>query len=352
MTLSVVPVSPMPVPPPAFPEKLSTILRTLPHQCFEKDRRQAWMSVLRSVFAVALGYAAIAFLPVLFLPLAWVWTGTALTGLFVLAHDCGHRSFAKRRWVNDWLGHVLMLPLIYPFHPWRILHDRHHRFTNQLQQDNAWEPWTKEFFSASCPAIRVLYRGLRGYFWWTGSIVHWLTLHFDLRQFSEQERPQARFSITICLGFALVFFPLLFYWTGLWGVVKFWLLPWLVYHFWMSTFTLVHHTDAGIPFQPAERWNAVTAQLIGTVHCDYPRWVEFLCHDINVHIPHHISVAIPSYRLRLAQQSLEEHWGAYLQKRRFSWTLIQGIVQRCHLYHPETAYQSFAELEGSLLTRF
>lgn len=348
MTLSLPPRSLAQHDTQPLPENLSTILKTLPRQCFEKNPLKAWISVLISLFSVALGYAAITFLPSFFLPFAWIWTGTALTGLFVLAHDCGHRSFAKRRWVNDLVGHVLMLPLIYPFHPWRILHDRHHRFTNQLKQDNAWEPWTQEAFLASVPAIQSLYRGLRGHFWWTGSIIHWLTLHFDLRQFSEQERPKVRLSIGVCLGFALVFFPLLFYWTGVWGVVKFWLLPWLVYHFWMSTFTLVHHTDAGIPFQPAERWNAATAQLTGTVHCDYPGWVELLCHDINVHIPHHISVAIPSYHLRLAQRSLEENWGSHLQKRRFSWALMRDIVHHCHLYHPQNAYQSFSDLDQDL----
>lgn len=37
--------------------------------------------------------------------------------------------------------------------------------------------------------------------------------------------------------------------------------------------------------------------------------VEILCHDINVHIPHHISPRIPSYNLRDAHQSLQENWG-------------------------------------------
>jgi len=68
---------------------------------------------------VGLGYAG---LPSLlgFSYLAWIFTGTALTGF--IAHDCGHRSFAKQRWVNDLVGHLFMLPLIYPFHSWRILH--------------------------------------------------------------------------------------------------------------------------------------------------------------------------------------------------------------------------------------
>lgn len=37
--------------------------------------------------------------------------------------------------------------------------------------------------------------------------------------------------------------------------------------------------------------------------------VEVLCHDINVHIPHHISQRIPWYNLRKATDSLRTNWG-------------------------------------------
>lgn len=37
--------------------------------------------------------------------------------------------------------------------------------------------------------------------------------------------------------------------------------------------------------------------------------IEILCHDINVHIPHHISPRIPSYNLRAAHESIQENWG-------------------------------------------
>ncbi|KAF3544876.1 hypothetical protein DY000_02010216 [Brassica cretica] len=103
--------------------------------------------------------------------------------------------------------------------------------------------------------------------------------------------------------------PLIIYKVGILGWVKFWLMPWMGYHFWMSTFTMVHHTAPHIPFKPAEEWNAAQAQLNGTVHCDYPSWIEILCHDINVHIPHHISPRIPSYNLRAAHESIQENWG-------------------------------------------
>lgn len=319
--------------------QLKDIIKTLPKACFQKNRRKAWSLVLLSVLAVGLGCAAIASLPWFLLPLAWIFTGTALTGWFVIAHDCGHRSFAQRRWVNDLVGHLLMMPLIYPFHSWRLLHDHHHVHTNKLEVDNAWHPWMPEEYAAASPLIRWFYRVLRGYLWWLGSMAHWAALHFDRSQFSQRDRPKVTFSIVVVIGFAAVFFPTLILTLGVWGFVKFWLLPWLVYHFWMSTFTLVHHTAPEIQFRPVETWNAAEAQMTGTVHCNYPRWVEVLCHDINVHVPHHLSVAIPAYNLRLAHQSLKQNWGNHLQESRFSWGLIKTIVEECHLYHPETAYQ-------------
>jgi omega-6 fatty acid desaturase (delta-12 desaturase) len=131
---------------------------------------------------------------------------------------------------------------------------------------------------------------------------------------------------------------------GIWGFVKFWLMPWLVYHFWMSTFTIVHHTAPDIQFQEPEDWNEALAQLSGTVHCNYPAWVEFFCHDINVHIPHHISTAIPSYNLRKAYKIIQDNWGEYLYPEcDFSWSLMTHIVDQCHLYDPENAYVSFSE---------
>ncbi|MEO1401689.1 MAG: fatty acid desaturase [Cyanobacteria bacterium J06635_1] len=321
--------------------QLKDVIKTLPPECFQKNRRKAWKSVVLSVIAVILGYAAIALSPWFLLPVTWFLTGTALTGFFVIAHDCGHRSFAKRRWVNDWVGHILMLPLIYPFHCWRLLHDHHHIHTNKQGVDNAWHPWYPEDYKSANGVIQGGYRALRGRFWWIASIAHWAGIHFDLKNFSPRNRGKAKISIAAVVIFAAIFFPTLIATTGLWGFVKFWLMPWLGYHFWMSTFTLVHHTAPDIQFQPIETWSAAEAQLAGTVHCSYPRWVEVLCHDINVHVPHHISVAIPSYNLRLAHQSLKQAWGPHVQERRFSWQLIKSIVDHCHIYHPEDAYVPF-----------
>lgn len=323
--------------------ELKEIIRSLPRAYFEKDSTKAWKHVLISVSAAILGYCAIIFLPSFLLPFSWFFTGTALTGFFVIGHDAGHRSFAKQRWVNDLVGHLAFLPLIYPFHCWRLLHDHHHLHTNKMEEDNAWTPLRVEDYLGYSPVMRFLQRSIRSYFWWVGSIGHWAMYHFDLRNFRERDRSKAAFSIAAVAIFAAVVFPTLIATTGIWGLVKFWLIPWMVYHFWMSTFTIVHHTIPEIQFKPNADWNAGEAQLAGTVHCTYPRWIEFLCHDINVHVPHHVSTGIPSYNLRAAHDHLKENWGEHIIERKFTLPFMWSIASQCHLYHPEKAYQSFRE---------
>ena len=347
MTLSTIKVTAPAVSETASSLRLKDILKTLPRDVFLKDRRQAWTAVLTNVIIVGFCYWGLAIAPWFLLPPLWILTGTALTGFFVISHDCGHRSFANRRWVNDLVGHLFMLPLIYPFHSWRILHNFHHAHTNKLDVDNAWQPFKPELYASVGSWVQWGYGVLRGRLWWIASIVHWAGLHFNWSQFQGKERSKVKLSVLAVLIFAAIAFPLLIVTTGVWGFVKFWLLPWLVYHFWMSTFTLVHHTEPQIPFTPEEQWDEAKAQLFGTVHCDYPACVEFLCHQINVHIPHHISTAIPSYKLRQAHGILKEQWGDYLYECKFSWSLMKKITDQCHLYDREECYQSFKDYRAT-----
>ena len=323
--------------------RLKDILRTLPKECFQKDMKKAWMAVITNILMVGLGYASIAIAPWFLLPIAWIFTGTALTGFFVIAHDCGHRSFAKQRWVNDLVGHLFLLPLLYPFHSWRILHNLHHNYTNKMDVDNAWQPFRPELYASLPRLVQLAYQAMRGRLWWFASIVHWAIMHFDLSRVTAKDRNKVKLSVAVVVAFAAIAFPLMIATLGLGGLLKFWLMPWLVYHFWMSTFTLVHHTVPEIAFQEPDEWNAAKAQLTGTVHCDYPMWVERLCHQINVHIPHHLSTAIPSYNLRAAHQSLQENWGPYLYECRFSWSLMKTITDECHLYDAKKGYLTFKD---------
>jgi acyl-lipid omega-6 desaturase (Delta-12 desaturase) len=323
--------------------RLRDILDTLPRSVFEQNPRQAWLRLLLSLGCGILGYVGLAIAPWYALPVMWFFMGTVLTGFFVIGHDCGHRSFSRKLWINDWVGHLVFLPLIYPFHAWRILHNHHHRHTNNLDEDNAWAPFTPEIYQSAPSIIQWLYRLTRGRFWWLASAIHQMKLHFAWWNFEGKQRQQVRNSALLVIVAAAIMFPLLLTTLGPWGIVKFWLMPWLGFHFWMSTFTLVHHTIPEIPFHSTANWNEAKAQLSGTVHCDYPKWVEVLCHDINVHVPHHLSTAIPSYNLRAAYRSIKENWGDYVQEETFNWALMNKITSECHVYHDVKNYESFRE---------
>jgi acyl-lipid omega-6 desaturase (Delta-12 desaturase) len=323
--------------------RLKDIIRSIPKEYFLKDARKAWTKVVVNTALVALGYWSLAVAPIYLLPLCWIFTGTALTGFFVIAHDCGHRSFSNRRWVNDLVGHIALLPILYPFHSWRHLHDKHHKHTNKMDVDNAWQPLRPELYDELPTIERVVYRAMRERLWFIGSIFHWALIHFKRSNYrNEQQWKDAQFSNAVVIIAGAIGLPLLVAMTGVTGLINFWLMPWMVYHFWMSTFTIVHHTLPNIPFQEPENWNEAESQLFGTVHCDYPRWVEFMCHDINVHIPHHISTAIPSYNLRKVHRHFQGIWGSQLIERKFNWALMQE-VNDCHLYHPVRFYQTFRE---------
>jgi len=163
------------------------------------------------------------FLPVLLLPVFFT-------------HDCGHRSFAKRRWVNDLVGHLFMLPLIYPFHCWRVQHNHHHTHTNKLE-DNAWHPISPQEFESWGPIFRIELWGSCG-IGYGGRLNHPLGCqHFNWSNFREKNQSSVKLSVSVVVILPRSPFPTLIATTGIWGFVKFWLMPWLVYHFWMSTFS-------------------------------------------------------------------------------------------------------------------
>eukprot|EP00850_Spirogloea_muscicola_P022695 SM000307S11692 [mRNA] locus=s307:122199:124852:- [translate_table: standard] len=271
---------------------MSDVLKTIPKEAYEVNDLKAFRSVVTTFSAVALGYAALAVAPWYLYPLVYAYMSAAVTGLFVIGHDCGHNSFSRSQLVNDVVGTIVFAPLVYPFEPWRIKHNTHHSHTNKLLIDTAWQPFTPRMYRRSGPVAKTLMHTAMGPTWWIASLGHQLMWHFDLNKFRPQEKPKVLVSWAAVGAFA--------------------------------AFALMRR-----------EWELVKAQLGGTVHCDYPKWIEVLCHDISVHIPHHLSTKIPSYNLRLAYDAIEKNWNKYLNKATFGLPLMSTIVNQCNLFDPD-----------------
>ncbi|CAG9460809.1 unnamed protein product [Pedinophyceae sp. YPF-701] len=321
---------------------LTDVINSLPKEVFQVQEWKAWWGVFVTVSSCIGSLALLSVTPNWLLPVSWFIAGTAFTGLFTVGHDCAHRAGFKNKLVEDVVGTVMMAPLIYPYEPWRIKHNQHHAHTNKLEVDTAWHPVPREEMAKWGPVKSFLYQTFLGTplkLW--ASIGHWLIWHFNLDLYEEKQKPRVMVSLAAVFAFMAIGWPTIIYYTGVWGFVKYWLMPWMGYHFWMSTFTLAHHTAPHIPFKEAKDWNPAQAQLGGTVHCDFPRWVEFLTHDINWHVPHHVNAKIPWYNLRKATQSLRENWGEYMNHTDFNPRMLRYMCAECHVYDPENNYVPF-----------
>ena len=80
----------------------------------------------------------------LYLANAWPWWATVLTNavagylLFTVAHDAGHHSVSRVKWLNDLIGRLAtpLFALHAAFPVWRFIHMQHHRFTNHDDGDD------------------------------------------------------------------------------------------------------------------------------------------------------------------------------------------------------------------------
>ncbi|RXW24515.1 hypothetical protein EST38_g1329 [Candolleomyces aberdarensis] len=71
------------------------------------------------------------------------WTGLFATGIWVIAHECGHQAFSESKAVNNTVGFILHSALGVPYHSWRITHAKHHASTGHMTQDQVFVPHTR-----------------------------------------------------------------------------------------------------------------------------------------------------------------------------------------------------------------
>ena len=58
-----------------------------------------------------------------------------MTGVWIIAHECGHQAFSASQSLNNAVGLVLHSALLVPYHSWRISHANHHKYTCSIEDD-------------------------------------------------------------------------------------------------------------------------------------------------------------------------------------------------------------------------
>ena len=70
------------------------------------------------------------------------------TGLWVLAHECGHQSFSPSKTLNDTVGWICHSALLVPYFSWKISHGKHHKATGHVERDMVFVPKSREVYAS------------------------------------------------------------------------------------------------------------------------------------------------------------------------------------------------------------
>ena len=134
---------------------MDELKRAIPQHCFQSSRIISIGYLFRDIFyitALIFGALHIPSVPSMSLRiLAWAMYGFVQglvgTGIWILAHECGHGAFSTSTILNDTVGWMLHSMLLVPYFSWKITHARHHRYTGHIQKDTVFVPLTKGEFA-------------------------------------------------------------------------------------------------------------------------------------------------------------------------------------------------------------
>lgn len=317
---------------------MKEIYDAIPPHCFKPSTIRSVAYVIRDYFYLSvLVYLAITYIPIIpYTPLrflAWsaytVLQGFVFTGIWILAHECGHGAFSKSKNLNWTLGLIMHSFLLVPFHSWRLSHAQHHKATGNIERDTAFVPklrdeWIKEKLGTKAsenlielaelaedsPISALWHDIVHQLFGWPGYLLFNLTgqkyggakglriSHFyfgkDSVFYKENELGLIILSdigVAIMIA-ALVIAGQLF---GSWNVIILWFVPWLWVNNWIVAITFLQHTDATMPHYSNSTWNFARGAT-ATIDRDLGFIDTHLFHDIiGTHVCHHLVSTIPFY---------------------------------------------------------
>ncbi|MEQ8957810.1 MAG: fatty acid desaturase, partial [Coleofasciculus sp. C2-GNP5-27] len=227
--------------------------------------------------------------------------------------DCGHGSFSKIKWLNNLIGHLCHIPILVPFHGWRISHRTHHANTGSLETDESWYPvsqtkyeqmpWYEKLFRYNLPLLAYPIYLFKRSPDREGS--HFLP---NNPLFRPSEKWDVVTSSVLWL-LMVVFLGGLTFQFGWLFLVKYYLVPYVVFVIWLDLVTFMHHTEPDIPWYRGNDWYFLKGAL-STIDRDYG-FINPIHHHIGTHVAHHIFLNMPHYHLKTATEAIKPVLGEY-----------------------------------------
>jgi omega-6 fatty acid desaturase (delta-12 desaturase) len=223
-----------------------------------------------------------------------------LVRLFLIQHDCGHGSFFRQRWANDWTGRILGILTFTPYDFWRRTHAMHHASSGNLDRRGFGDIDTltvAEYRERSLWG-RLRYRLYRHPLIMFGigpAYLFILQFRLPVGMMRGGWKPWAstmatNLVISLIVGvliwligikaFLLIHLPIMLLASSA-GV-------WLFY---------VQHQFEDTIWEDRSEWDFHHAAVHGSSHYDLPAFLRWFTANIGIHHVHHLCSRIPYYRL-------------------------------------------------------
>lgn len=324
------------VPTATPPFTVSTLRKAIPAHCFERSLITSFSYLGVDLLAVAALYYASTFFGHAAIPAAvrwgllwpayWFLQGAVCTGLWVIAHECGHQAFSKYQTVNDSVGLVVHSCLLVPYYSWKHSHRRHHSNTGSMEKDEVFVPPKKpeaghgpEFSVHEFAPTRLLYIVMVLTLGWplylvcnaTGRPYERWANHFDPYSpiFTKRERVEVFISdlALAVVGGALWRAGNSFGWGWL---ACTYIIPYLIVNWHLVMITLLQHTHRSLPHYDDKEWDWLRGALC-TVDRSFGILDYFHHHIADTHVAHHLFSQMPHYHAEEATEALKPVLGDY-----------------------------------------
>ncbi|KAM7200606.1 Fatty acid desaturase domain containing protein [Rhypophila sp. PSN 637] len=323
----------------------------IPARCFKPSTFKSLAYVARDYFyLLSLMYLVHTYVPLLPSPhlraavyaMYTILSGMIMTGIWILAHECGHGAFSKSKALNNTTGFILHSSLLVPYYSWKISHSHHHKATGDLQRDTVFVPHSREHFvktnlghDVDPFTVHELGEDTPLYTLWrcvTHQLLGWPLYmldnlsgqkgqngfphysHYWFGEGSKLYKKSELWSVFISdLGLSAMCVVLYFAiqtW-GLWTVSVLYGVPYLWLNHWIVLITFLQHTDGRLPHFAHSQWTFARGAS-ATIDRDFGFIDTHLFHHIvGTHVLHHLVSTIPFYHAQEATEAIKKVMGRH-----------------------------------------
>ncbi|KAH8998685.1 delta-12 fatty acid desaturase [Lactarius akahatsu] len=383
---------------------IKDLLSAIPAHCYQRSAVRSGLYVVWDFFLIGVFYKTTTYIEPLLTPahlslpapvlysfarftlwsLYGLATGLVATGLWVIAHECGHQAFSESKFINNLVGWILHSGLGVPYHSWRITHAKHHASTGHMTQDQVFVPRTRSQFglpplnpdgenhlgtSIKAEVLKELREAIDdspiGTLFGAGAYLLFGWPMYLIRNAAGQKRyptgtnhfspgavmfaPHQFGQIILSDIGILLWIGTLTAWayqSGVLQVLRVYLVPYLWVNHWLVLITFLQHTDPLLPHYRSEEFTfsrgalaTLDRNLLGDLG-SFMGWIGATAtHGISeTHVAHHVSSKIPHYNAWEASAALKKRLaasGIQLEGRPGGWAEVYRVFRECKFVEDE-----------------